>query len=132
MSGPSPGDGVRRVQGERGSGTLLGVAVVLVLAVVAGGVLVVAGYIAAVHHARSAADMVALSGAAQQARGDGACRAAARIATANSVRLVGCQVRGDSFDFVVSVTVEQMVRAPALLPQSVAAGAHAGRLGLLQ
>lgn len=132
MSRRSSGGDEPRVRGERGSGTLLGVAVVLVLAMVAGGVLVVAGYVAAVHHARSAADLSALSGAVRQARGDGACRAAAAAATANGVRLVGCQVRGDSLDFVVSVTVEQGVRVPALLPQWVAASAHAGRLGLLQ
>lgn len=124
--------GGRRRRDERGAGTVLMIAAVLVAAVLAGLVLVVQGYVAAVHHARSAADLVAVSAAARQLRGHDACRAAAAVAEANAVRLRACRVRGDSFDFVVSVTVEQPVRAPApMLPAVVPATAHAGRIGLL-
>ncbi len=121
-----------RQRGEHGSGTALVAAVILVLMVVAAGLLVVAGYVAAAHHARSAADLVALSGAAARGRGDDACGAAAVVASRNGVRLAGCSERGDSFDYVVTVTVEQpvSVRSP-VLPDSVAATAHAGKLGLL-
>lgn len=122
----------RRTAGQRGAGTVLVTAVILVLAVVAAALLVIAGYVAAVHRARAAADLVALSGAAAQAGAGDACRAATAIAARNDVRLVGCRVRGDSLDFVVSVTVEQAVATrTALLPRGVTATAHAGRLGLL-
>lgn len=117
---------------ERGSGTVLSAAVVLVLAVVAAALLVLSGYLAAVHHARAAADLVALSGAARYVHGADACRASAQLALANRVRLAGCRVRGDQLDFVVDVSVAQAVAAPlALLPPEVTATAHAGRIGLL-
>lgn len=121
-----------RERDERGSGTALVAAVILVLMVVSAGLLVVAGYVAAAHHARSAADLVALSGAAARGRGENACGAAAAVASRNGVRMSGCSERGDSFDYVVTVTVEQpvSVRSP-VLPDSVAATAHAGKLGLL-
>nr|WP_300143417.1 Rv3654c family TadE-like protein [Propionicimonas sp.] len=118
---------------ERGSGTLLAAAALLVAGLVAGALLVVAGYLAALHHARAAADLVALSGAATQARGGDACRTARELARQNGVRLAECRVRGDSFDFVVSTTVVQRTpgRSP-LLPSELTAIAHAGRLGLLR
>ena len=122
----------RRRRNQRGSGTVLVAAVVLVLMVVTAGLLAVAGYIAAAHHARAAADLAALSGASARAQGQDACRAAGAVAARNGVRLVGCRERGDSFDFVVTVTVEQQVSVPSpVLPGSVGASAHAGRLGLL-
>ncbi len=117
---------------QRGSGTVLVAAVVLVSMVVAAGLLVVAGYVAAVHHARAAADLAALSGASARAQGQDVCRAAGVVAARNGVRLAGCRERGDSFDFVVTVTVEQALSVPSpVLPGSVDATAHAGRLGLL-
>ncbi len=121
-----------RERDEHGSGTALVAAVILVLMVVAAGLLVVAGYVAVAHHARSAADLVALSGAATRGRGGDACGAAAVVASRNGVRLAGCSERGDSFDYVVTVRVEQpvSVRLPGL-PESVVATAHAGKLGLL-
>lgn len=119
--------------GERGSGTVLVAGALLVAALVAGALLVVAGYIVAVHHARAAADLVALSGASARAEGGDACRAAGRFALLNRVRLASCRVRGDSLDFVVTVTVAQRVPTlPGALPGEVAATAHAGRLGLLR
>lgn len=120
-----------RHHGERGSGTVLVAAVVLVLMVVSAALLVVAGYVLAAHRARAAADLVALSGAAAVARGEDGCHAAAMAAAGNGVRLAHCRERGDSFDFVVSVTVVRAVLAPsAVLPGSVDATAHAGKLGL--
>lgn len=124
--------GRRPGHSQRGSGTVLVAAVILVLMVVAVGLTVVAGYIAAAHHARAAADLVALSGAAAQARRQDACRVASGVATENRVRLSACHVRGDSLDFVVSVTVARSLDAPTpLLPGEVDASALAGRLGLL-
>lgn len=125
--------GRRPRPGQRGSGTLLVAAVIVVLVALTGALGLVGRYLAAAHAARGAADLAALSAAAQRARGEAACPAADRIAAANGVRLTGCRVTGDSLDFVVSVTVRQPV--PALLPalpEGVAATAHAGRLGIIQ
>jgi len=124
------GVGRVRARDERGSGTVLVTAVVLALALVASAV--VATYVAVVHHARAAADLVALSGAAARSRGESACRAAGVAASRNGVRLTTCREQGDSLDFVVTVTVEQRVTVPSpVLPDTVGASAHAGRLGLL-
>lgn len=123
----------RRQGDQRGAGTALVAAVVLVLMVVAAGLVVLSGYVAAIHHARAAADLVALSAASSRARGQDACRAAARVATSNGVDIAECRTRGDSLDFVVTVTVTERVGAPvAMLPQRLTASAVAGRLGLLR
>ena len=122
--------GVGRCQ--RGSGTILLAATVLVLAVIAGALTVVATYIAAAHAVRGAADLTAVSAAADQVRGQDACATARRIAGANGVHLVACRVIGDSFDFVVTVAVERTVRGwlPSL-PGAIRATAHAGRVGMV-
>lgn len=119
-------------QGERGSGTVLAAGTVLLLMAVAAAILVVGAYVVAADHARGAADLVAISAAAKVTqRGDG-CRAAGDIARRNGVALARCTVRGDRFDFVVSVTVRQPVRLRLpLLPDAVRATSHAGRLGVI-
>lgn len=118
-------------RGERGSGTALIAAAVLVTVAVTGVVAVVMGYLIAAHAARGAADLVALSGAAAQLRGADACRAARAVAAANRVTVLGCGVRGDVVDFVVSVTVARRVESAGFgLPDRVSASAHAGRAGL--
>jgi hypothetical protein len=54
------------------------------------------------------------------------------LAGLNGVLLLRCTVRGDSLDFVVSVTVRQPVRVRLpLLPDGVQATSHAGRLGVV-
>lgn len=123
---------VRDRHDEHGSGTVLVAGTVVVLMAVAAAILVVGGYLVAADHARGAADLVAISAAAKVAqRGDG-CRAAADVAHRNGVSLVRCTVRGDSLDFVVSVTVRQPVRLGLpLLPDGVPATSHAGRLGVI-
>ena len=90
---------------ERGSGTLLVVAGV-VLAAVAASVLVLVGIaLTGIQRVRSAADLVALSAATAQANGDEPCVAAAQLAAANQVELRDCRAAGDLLDFVVTVTV---------------------------
>ena len=69
---------------ERGSGTLLMVGVSAVLMVLAFAGVVAAGYLAAVHRARSAADLAALSGAVEVQRGGDACVAAEEVAEATA------------------------------------------------
>lgn len=118
--------------GQRGSGTLLVAATILVLMLLAGCLTLIAGFIAAAHAARGAADLVALSAAAKYAEGQDACSVARRLAGSNRVRLTSCRVTGDSLDFVVAVTVEQPYRVwVPVLPQQVSATAYAGRLGII-
>ncbi len=117
---------------ERGSGTVLVAGIVVVLMAVTGAILVVAGYLVAADQARGAADLVAISAAARVAqRGDG-CSTAAAVAHSNGVAVVRCVVRGDSLDFVVSVTVRRSVRVGLpLLPDGVSVTSHAGRVGVI-
>ncbi|MBK8461027.1 MAG: flp pilus-assembly TadE/G-like family protein [Micropruina sp.] len=91
--------------------------------------LIGAGYLTAVRQARGAADLVALSGATAYQAGQDACAAARRIATTNKVTLTDCLVTGDTWDFVVTVSVRRPVRfdLPGL-PTRVTAEARAGRL----
>jgi secretion/DNA translocation related TadE-like protein len=113
---------------QRGSGTLLVAGALLVVVVIAGIALVLVGYIAAQHGAAGAADLAALSGAAAYVRGDDACAAVRTVARANGANLKSCAVAGDSFDFVVTITVTKQLRAPPGLPATVTASAEAGRL----
>jgi secretion/DNA translocation related TadE-like protein len=118
--------------GQRGSGTVLAAAAVFTLLAVTAAALVVAAYLAAAGRARGAADLVAVSAAAEQVRRNDGCRVAGQVAELNKVRLARCAVSGDSLDFVVSVVIRQPValRVP-LLPDGVLATSHAGRLGIV-
>lgn len=123
-----PGGRRPRFVGERGSGTLLVAAVMLVVMVVAGVAVVLAGYVAAQHGAAGAADLAALSGSAAYVRGQNACVAARAAARDNGTTLQSCSVSGDSFGFVVRVSLVRRLRAPPGLPATVTAKAEAGRL----
>lgn len=125
--GVRPGASGRSAR-ERGAGTVLVAAVALLLMVLAGVGVVLAGYLAAQHAAAGAADLSALSGAAAYVRGDDACSAARRVARDNGVALTACVVAGDSFGFVIKATVVKHLRAPPGLPDTVTARAEAGRL----
>ncbi len=132
MTGGENGRGGEIPGCQRGSGTVLVAVVVMVVMAITAALIVVTGYVSAAHAVRGAADLVALSGAAGHARGRSDCADARRAAAANRVRLTSCTVEGDSWDFVVSVTVELRVGTPVpALPRTVAATAHAGRLGLV-
>jgi secretion/DNA translocation related TadE-like protein len=111
---------------ERGSGTFLMVGVSAVLMVLALAGVVAAGYLTALHRARSSADLAALSGAAVAQRGGDSCGSAAEVAEANGVRMIACERVGDQLDFVVTVRVACDLRAPSGLPRSVEAIAYAG------
>ncbi len=117
---------------EHGSGTVLVAGTIVGLMVVAAAILVIGAYLVAADHARGAADLVAISAAAKVAQRTDGCAAAADVAHRNGVSLVRCAVRGDSLDFVVSITVRQSVRVGLpVLPEGVSATAHAGRLGVI-
>lgn len=115
---------------QRGSGTVLMVAIMAVVVALGAAVTVVAGYLAGHHRARSAADLAALSGAAAYAKGEDACAEARRTARRNGARVARCDQVGDPVDFVVTVrvVVQVRVRSPGL-PRRVEAEAHAGRVG---
>ena len=101
------------MKNEHGSGTLLMALGVVLLGVGASIAVLVGGVLMSTQQVRSAADLVALSAAAAQADGGGACTAAGQLARANRVVLTDCQTAGDLLDFAVSVTV---VAPPDSLP----------------
>lgn len=117
---------------QHGSGTVLVAGIVVVLMAAAAALLVIGGYLVAADRARGAADLVAVSAAARVSQQGDGCRSSDTVARRNGVLLVACTVRGDSLDFVVSVTVRQPVRMRLpLLPDGVQATSHAGRLGVV-
>jgi secretion/DNA translocation related TadE-like protein len=93
---------VRRRQ-ERGSATLLALALIGVLVLVGAALGVVAAMVHAHRVAQSAADLSALGGAEAQARGRDPCAQAAALAAANDATLDHCSVQGR--DVRVQVTV---------------------------
>lgn len=106
---------------------MLMVGVMIVITVLAFVGTCVAGYAVAVHQARAAADLAALSGAVARTGGTDGCAEARSIARANRTTVTSCDVVGDQLDFVITVQVRRNV--PPLmpgLPQSVGAKAHAG------
>ncbi|GAA3729472.1 secretion/DNA translocation related TadE-like protein [Spinactinospora alkalitolerans] len=74
------------------------------------------------HRAAAAADLAALAGARQAARGsERACATAVKAAEANGARLTSCEVSG--------LTMDVRVRVPARMwPGTMAADARAGPL----
>lgn len=98
--------------------------VVLMVALMA---ICIAGYLVAVHQARTAADLAALSGASRFSAGEDACQAARRNAMNNHARVLSCGQVGDVVDFVITVRVEVTVRTGVVgLPTRVQAVAYAG------
>ncbi|MDO9494096.1 MAG: flp pilus-assembly TadE/G-like family protein, partial [Nocardioides sp.] len=74
---------MRRSHDERGGATVFAVACLAVMLLVGAALGVVAAMVAAHRTAQSAADLAALSGAAELGRGRDPCRAAAETAAAN-------------------------------------------------
>ncbi len=107
---------------------MLMIGVMIVITVLAMTGTCVAVYAVAVHRARAAADLAALSGAVAWSGGEDACTAARTIARANGTALAECDQVGDRIDFVITVQVEHQVPSMLLpgLPRTVSAKAHAG------
>jgi secretion/DNA translocation related TadE-like protein len=106
---------------------MLMIGVMGTLLLVAMGAMCIAGYLVALHKARGAADLAALSGAvAVQAGADG-CRVARVAARQNQTALMSCDQVGNAVDFVISVRVAREIRlnVPGL-PTKITALAHAG------
>jgi len=106
---------------------MLMIGVMWALLLIAIGVMCIAGYLVALHKARGAADLAALSGAvAIQAGADG-CQAAGFAAHQNQTAMISCDQVGDAVDFVISVRVAREIRLEIPgLPTKITALAHAG------
>jgi secretion/DNA translocation related TadE-like protein len=106
---------------------MLMVGVMGVLLLMAMGAMCMATYLTAIHHARGAADLAALSGAVAIQSGADGCSVASRVARDNHTTAVSCDQVGDSIEFVISVRVARAVRLDVPgLPTKITALAHAG------
>lgn len=103
---------------QRGSATLLVLAMAGVLVLLGAALAVVTAMVAAHRTAQSAADLAALAGARGLAQGRDACDVASRVAGANRAELTGCVVSGRE------VRVEVEVAGPRWLGQSADLGAR--------
>lgn len=112
---------------QRGMGTMMIMAVVLVLLMLAGTVGIGGQYVVAKHRAQAAADLASLAGAQSYGDGKDGCRQAKAYATKNHRQVASCKIAGDAGDFVLSVRVKASVphRVPAL-PGKIMVSAHAG------
>jgi secretion/DNA translocation related TadE-like protein len=106
---------------ERGSGTVLAVAMIGLLVTVTVATSGVVGVVAGHRRAQSAADLSALAGATKLQSGADACQRARAIAGRNGADLRRCQVEGTE----VVVVVARSVRLPGLLME-LKARARAG------
>jgi secretion/DNA translocation related TadE-like protein len=114
---------VSRPTGERGSATVLVVALAAVLLVVAAGIALVGAATVARHRAESAADLAALSAAAHALEGDvAACRWAATAARRSGGELVACRLD----DAVADVVVRARLATPAARFGAATSRARAG------
>ncbi|WP_432558719.1 Rv3654c family TadE-like protein [Granulicoccus sp. GXG6511] len=116
---------------QRGSATILAVAAIAVVLLLAGTIVIVAGYVLAARRAGQAADLAAVSAARTIDFGEPGCPITERIARDNGARLVRCDHVGDAIEFAVTVEVLVSVRPPLPgLPSSVSGKASAGQLGV--
>ena len=93
---------------QRGSATVLAVAMLVLLGVVAAVAVGLGGLLVAKRQAAAAADLAALAGAAALQRGEVGCDAAAATATANQAQVVNCRQDGDVVDLEVSVRASSL------------------------
>lgn len=127
LDGRTPRPSRRRSRSERGGGSLLMIGVMAVVLMFSLAGVCISGYLVAVHRARAAADLAALSGAVALNRGADGCASARRNARENDARVTSCSNVGDAIDFVITVEAEVQVGAVAPgLPPTVRAVAYAG------
>ncbi|MDO5712163.1 MAG: flp pilus-assembly TadE/G-like family protein [Micrococcales bacterium] len=87
--------GRRAGQSERGSGTVLALAILLAISSLLVAAVLYGAVVIATHRARSAADLAALAASARLLEGDSpgvACAQAARVAQVNGGRILACRV----------------------------------------
>lgn len=95
---------MRSTRDERGSATLLVLAMGGALVLLGAALAVVTAMVAAHRVAQSAADLAALAGARGVAEGRDGCARAADVAAANHAHLATCAVTGRVVDVVVRVS----------------------------
>ncbi len=110
---------------DAGSATVLVLGLTAVVWVAGLAVLLLAQVANARERAATAADLAALAGASHVVTGD-SCRAAGRIATAQSAELGSCRVDG----WTVQVTARVPLRGPLRVFPPASARARAGPSGL--
>ena len=88
--------------GERGSATVLVLAFSAVLLLVGCALGVVTAMVHASRVAQSGADLAALAAARARSQGADPCREAARVATADGVRVTSCRVSGPTVTLTVT------------------------------
>ncbi|MFF5371975.1 Rv3654c family TadE-like protein [Streptomyces sp. NPDC013187] len=122
------------VESDKGSATVWSVGAIAVLCVVFGVVLALGQAVVVRHRAAGGADLAALAAADHWADGDAAaCARAGRVATAQGVRLVRCEVAGEISDVTAAsgrgpFTVEVRARAgPPAAPLDLPAAARVPR-----
>lgn len=112
---------------ERGSGSVLVLAAVAVVAVVLAGCLTVVAAVRDVHRARSAADLGALAAARHSAHGAGAdCAAAGAVGAAVGAALGECRELSDGSVLVVMTVPARWPAGWPGLPGRVEGAARAG------
>jgi secretion/DNA translocation related TadE-like protein len=110
---------------ERGSATLVAVAMMSVLLAIALGGSLVGSAVIARHRAQAGADFAALAGASRIGSGpQSACAWASSVATANRSRMVDCTI--DELDVVVTVEVAVPLGRLGTRPARAAARAGPG------
>lgn len=102
-------------ESERGSGTVLSLAIVLAIATLLVAAVLYGAVVLATHRARSAADLAALTASTRALEGDStadACAQAARVARANGGRILVCRAGAGegSIETAVSVDLPQALR----------------------
>lgn len=90
-------------RGDRGSATLMTMALAGVLLFTGAALAVVGGVLVAQREAQAAADLASLAAAAAAANGGDACAVAAGVATANGAVLASCRVQGREVEVGVTV-----------------------------
>ncbi|MDR1768562.1 MAG: hypothetical protein LBR32_09095 [Propionibacteriaceae bacterium] len=112
---------------DRGSGTGLVAAALVVGCLMAGLAGLAGSYLTSVQQVRAAADLTALAAAQAQADGGDACAQAAKTAADNDVKLDECHLTGDWIDFVADVSVSRKFQM-AVLSADIKSEAYAGLL----
>jgi secretion/DNA translocation related TadE-like protein len=107
---------------ERGAATVVVMAGVGLLMVVALGIGGAEGLLLAHRRAQAAADLAALAGAGARASGGDPCAAAAAVASANEAELRSCAVVPVGVDVVVAVPGPQLLGRSPMLTARARAG----------
>ncbi|WP_165784864.1 Rv3654c family TadE-like protein [Bifidobacterium parmae] len=108
---------------DEGSGTMAGVALVMLVAVLLSAAATAGHLLVRRTVARSAADLAALSAAVARHGGGEPCVVAATVATAHAGRLASCEVGGDAGD---DVTVRVALATDVPFMPEIAVEARAG------